>query len=106
VEHCAVAAVLPLVEAYHDCRMLLLPIHEPPRWTPGMQVSFHCINATWWTWYCGTKIANNINTFQCYFGFIVLFLVNASLPLGTSSRHASGHTIINFWGGSNNKCSY
>jgi hypothetical protein len=30
---------------------------------------------------------------------IDLFLVNVLLPLSMSSRHASGHTIINFWGG-------
>jgi hypothetical protein len=65
----------------------------------GMQVSF-------WTWYHGTKIINDTNAFKGYVGLVVVFLLDASLPLGTSGTHASRHTIINLRGGSNNYCSY
>jgi hypothetical protein len=36
----------------------------------------------------------------------IVFLLDVSLPLGTSGRHASRHTIINLRGGRNNYCSY
>jgi hypothetical protein len=56
--------------------------------------------------YHGTKIINDVSGFKGYVGLVVVFLLNASLPLGPSGRHASRHTIINLMGGSNNYCSY
>jgi hypothetical protein len=37
---------------------------------------------------------------------VVVFLLEVSLSLGVSGRHASRHTIVNFMGRSNNYCSY
>jgi hypothetical protein len=71
-----------------------------------MQVSFHWINDTCVTWYHGTKIINDANAFKGYVGLVVVLLLEASLLLGASGRHASRHTIINLMGRSNNYCSY